>query len=232
LGSSLSNVVLQHVNYFSRQWLIVSTYDQIKKEIDERIAKRQKIGPDEKIIRYPPIPGIPGIPEIPAMPAQYVIVKEVMIRGKAAQIDSSIADHIKRINEAGLFTLASCSGLDRDHIRSEELSAYLTIRVGEKVVIEGGYFNIPPGHEGVDWELVKKLEDVGKKSGWTTNVHTFYRWTPAVSFYIPHMGTIKNDETILAAWGKLTNNLISMSKTFQLSDRLTHLGFECVKNPV
>ena len=108
--------------------------------------------------------------------------------------DVSIVPHVNKINRIGFETIASCSGLRKDHYGKDE-GAYLSVMLPESVVtsdISGDIHDIDPSNVK-DRVYVKSLVDAGHKAGWNAELAKYMMFVPTVAFSLPETMSWKMD---------------------------------------
>jgi len=108
--------------------------------------------------------------------------------------DVSIASYIDEINAMGYKTVASCSGMRRDHHGHEE-SPYLSIELPEDVVTPG--FGRTP-HDVFPSQIKNKayvdsLIKAGELVNWLSELSLYMLMVPTVHYDLPKTGSIEND---------------------------------------
>jgi len=122
--------------------------------------------------------------------------------------DLSIVKYIDEINRMGFGTLASCSGMRRDHHGHPE-TAYLSVELPEKVATQGScayFFQYIPGvgyttldqYAIKDQHYIDVLIEAGEKANWVTKTGTYFLVLPDVRFSIPETGSVANDKRVAA----------------------------------
>ena len=108
--------------------------------------------------------------------------------------DVSIVGYINEINAMGYKTVASCSGMRRDHHGHEE-SPYLSIELPEDVVTPG--FG-RTAHDVFPWQIknrayVDSLIRAGELANWVSELELYMLFIPTVHYELPKTGSIEND---------------------------------------
>jgi len=108
--------------------------------------------------------------------------------------DISIVGYINEINAMGYRTVASCSGMRRDHYGREE-SPYLSIELPEDVVTPG--FGRTP-HEVFPSQIknriyIDSLIRAGELVNWISELSLYMMFIPTVHYELPKTGSIEND---------------------------------------
>lgn len=108
--------------------------------------------------------------------------------------DVSIVGYIDEINAMGYKTVASCSGMRRDHHGHEE-SPYLSIELPEDVVTPG--FG-RTAHDVFPSQIknrayVDSLIRAGELVNWTSELSLYMLIVPTVHYDLPKTGSIEND---------------------------------------
>jgi len=121
-------------------------------------------------------------------------------------VDYSIVDSISRINKAGYETVASCSGMERDHIINHETGenvytgnfAYLSIELPENVAQHGsvgGVFDVPS--ETIrDIGYINKILGAAYRAGWKAELSRYLFVIPTVRLSLPKTRSLNSDEDL------------------------------------
>lgn len=112
---------------------------------------------------------------------------------KGGFADASIVSHINRINEVGFETIASCSGMRKDH-HGEYGGAYLSVVLPESVV-EPHIFGVHDVHPSKvkDWGYIKRLIKAGHEANWNAELSKYMMVQPVITFYMPETETVGMD---------------------------------------
>ena len=108
--------------------------------------------------------------------------------------DMSIVSHVNKINRIGFETIASCSGLRKDHYGKYE-GAYLSIALPESVVIPdiGGDIHDIDLRNVKDRAYVNSLIDAGHEAGWNAELSKYMMFVPTIRFSLPETMSWKMD---------------------------------------
>jgi len=125
-----------------------------------------------------------------------------MVKTKFGDVDASIGTHISSINKSGFETMASCSGMTKDHrckAITPGLSSYVSVGIPEEKIdrskIGADIIDLPL--ESVkDKAYLGRLQEAGEKAGWEAKTNKFMIGTPVVRFNLPETGDVKLDKKI------------------------------------
>lgn len=121
-------------------------------------------------------------------------------------VDYSIVDFISRINRAGYETIASCSGMERDHIINYKTGenvytsnyAYLSIELPENVAQHGSVGEVfdVPSETIHDIEYINKILGAAYRAGWKADLSRYLFLIPTVRLELPKTHNIASDEDL------------------------------------
>jgi len=122
--------------------------------------------------------------------------------------DQSIVKYVEEINSFGFPTLASCSGMRRDHHGVSE-SAYLSIELPEKVApstpyvyfvhyVAGKGWSSIDEHSIKDWNYINILVNAGTKADWLAHPSVYMLMFPDVRFYIPRTDSVQTENRVIS----------------------------------
>ena len=113
---------------------------------------------------------------------------------KSGFADFSIVSYVNRINRAGYQTIASCSGLRRDH-HGQSAGAYLSVELPENVVRAdlGGDTHEIDARNILNADYVYDLVDAGRRAGWKAELSKYMMAIGTVRFTIPDTGSVARD---------------------------------------
>lgn len=114
--------------------------------------------------------------------------------------DVSIVPYINHINRMGFKTIASCSGMRKDHPGEEPTLAYVSIVLPENVAVSdlgGDIFEVAPRNVK-DWSYVKRLIKAGHRANWNAELGKYLMFLPTVGFTIPMTDTVGMDAVVKA----------------------------------
>jgi len=109
--------------------------------------------------------------------------------------DVSIVPYINELNSRGYKTVASCSGMRRDHFGHEE-GAYLSVELPEYVVTPG-WGKTP--HEVFPSQIknksyVDQLIRAGESANWISELSLYMLFIPIIHYDLPKTGSVVNDK--------------------------------------
>lgn len=109
-------------------------------------------------------------------------------------VDPYIKPILKRINNQGLITCASCSGISKDHNKSRA-KPYLNVNLPEDVAVPGGssIFDIKKINKPKE---VQRYINAGERAGWESKPIKFMMYQPVIRFGEPMGGSIEVQEKI------------------------------------
>lgn len=113
--------------------------------------------------------------------------------------DRGIIPIINEINDAGIETYASCSGLTSDHHGRSE-GSYLSIVIPESKydkdkIGRDSIFDLP--EDAVkDKAWVRRMIAAGRRAGWNTEKGKYLVFFPDISFHLPITGSVEKDDRI------------------------------------
>jgi len=157
----------------------------------QRQTRRRVVGEGQELVPYPT--------DDPSIQAY--------LRGSEGSFaDRNIVKYINRMNDVGIETIASCSGMRRDHekemtyTRGEGATgSYLSVVLPEEVAehgFTGGIFSIPE-YTVKNRPYIDALLEVGRKAGWLAEESRYLMSVPVIHYSIPVTGSIEGDRKAL-----------------------------------
>lgn len=106
--------------------------------------------------------------------------------------DVSIVPHVNKINRVGFETIASCSGLRKDHY-GVDAGAYLSIELPRSVVTPDILKDEVDPKNIKDKAYVNTLINTGHKAGWNAHLGKYMLIAPVIRFSLPRTRSWKMD---------------------------------------
>lgn len=117
--------------------------------------------------------------------------------------DELMAEAVYKINNAGIETVASCSGAPSDHPGDiyHRNFGYLDVVLPESVVdpkrayYGGDIFEVPDSAV-LNRQYVKTLQEAGRRAGFRADLSKYLMSVPVIDFRFPRAGTLSKDALI------------------------------------